>query len=183
MTWTRTRRKARTCSLLSPTGQPLEAQKWLRQATTLNPRNFRAWFQVAIVQASQDRGAALRSLERVLGIQPRFAPALRQRGILQIERKEYVAALQSLEQAVGLGMTDPFTYNFLGIAYSRVGRLEEAADSYKRALATKPDYAEAHLNLGFVYERQNKLGEGRREYEAACRLKQALCKQIRERLQ
>jgi arylsulfatase A-like enzyme/Tfp pilus assembly protein PilF len=160
---------------LAQTGQPLDAQKWLRRAITLNPRNFRAWFQLALVQAPRDIDAAFRSLQSTLEIQPRFAPALRLRGILEIERKDYGAALQSLEPAVQLGMTDPVTHNYLGIAYSRVGRLEDAADSYRRALAARPNYAEAHLNLGFVYQRQNKLAAAQEEYEAACRLRKEFC--------
>ena len=36
----------------------------------------------------------------------------------------------------------------MGIALKELGRLEEAAASYKNAIAVKPDYVEAHGNLG-----------------------------------
>jgi arylsulfatase A-like enzyme/Tfp pilus assembly protein PilF len=164
------------------TGKSDEAKPWLRRALAINPQNFRAWFELARAQAGESPTTALGSLEKVLAIQPQFAPALRERGVLEIGLQQYAAARRDLERAVELGMTDPVTYNFLGIAYSRANRLEEAAASYRRALEQKPDYADAHLNLGFVYERQNKRDAARQEYEAACRLKQEFCQQVRGRL-
>ena len=164
------------------TGKSDAAKQWLRRALAINPQNFRAWFELARVQARESPTSALGSLEKALAIQPQFAPALRERGVLEIGLEQYAGALRDLERAVELGLTDPVTYNFLGIAYSRANRLEEAAASYRRALEQKPDYADAHLNLGFVYERQNKRDAARQEYETACRLKRELCQQVRGRL-
>ena len=38
----------------------------------------------------------------------------------------------------------------MGEAYRATGKLEDAIASYRLALALKPDYAEAHKNLGIA---------------------------------
>ena len=51
------------------------------------------------------------------------------------------------------------------------GKLEEAIASYRQALRLKPDYAEAHNNLGIVSEGQGKLEEAIASYRRRLRLK------------
>lgn len=50
------------------------------------------------------------------------------------------------------------------------GKLDEAAAEYRSLLKTKPDYAEAHANLGAVLARLGKLDEAVASYDAALRL-------------
>ena len=42
---------------------------------------------------------------------------------------------------------------------------KEAVESYKRAIRIKPDYAEAHFNLGFTYFFLNDRGSALEEYK------------------
>ena len=49
--------------------------------------------------------------------------------------------------------------NELGIVLARLGRMEEAANSFRQATRLKPDYAEAHNNLGNVRVAQGRLEE------------------------
>jgi len=72
-------------------------------------------------------------------------------------------------------LRDVSTYNSLGICYSRMNRLDDAVESYRRAIAVDPSYAQAHLNLGFVYERLNQPDLSRNEYAEACRLDRRIC--------
>ncbi len=51
------------------------------------------------------------------------------------------------------------------------GRLEEAVASYEQALRLKPDYAEAHNNLGIALMEQGRLEEAVASYEQALRVK------------
>ena len=154
------------------------AKRWIRRALGINPRNISAWYELARVQAREDPAAALSSLEKLLSIQPQFALAFRERGLLEINLEQYAAASRDLEKAVELGLQDPGTYNFLGITYSRTNRLDGAVDSYRRALASDPDFAEAHLNLAFAYQRLKQIADAQREYEIACRLKKNFCQYV-----
>ena len=161
-------------------GKSAQAKQWLQHALSLNPQNFRAWFELARAQAREDMGAATASLEKVISIQPNFAPAYRELGLLQLRQEKYAEASGNLEKAVQLGLADAATYNYLGITYSRTNRLKLAVSSYRRALASKANFAEAHLNLGLAYQRLNQQAQAQREYAIACRLDENLCKYVRE---
>ena len=96
--------------------------------------------------------------------------------MLQYGKQQYADAAVNLSKAIALGLNQPTLFNFLGICYSRTNRMPEALRSYRQALKLSPDYAEAHLNLGFAYLRLNQPAAARREYTTACRLNSALCK-------
>jgi Flp pilus assembly protein TadD len=44
----------------------------------------------------------------------------------------------------------------LGVIYTGLNRLDEAEQSYERAVGLKSNYAEAHYNLGVFYELHRK---------------------------
>ena len=44
----------------------------------------------------------------------------------------------------------PLLFNILGVCYETLGELDAAATMFKTAVTIKPDYAEAHFNLGVV---------------------------------
>lgn len=56
------------------------------------------------------------------------------------------------------------------IELQRAGQLAEAAGEYRAILKIKPDYAEAHANLGAVLARLGKYDEAVSSYEAALKL-------------
>ena len=41
-------------------------------------------------------------------------------------------------------------YNISGASYTRLAQLDAAVECYEKALALKPDYTDAHNNLGNV---------------------------------
>ena len=51
-----------------------------------------------------------------------------------------------------------------------LGRPDEALDSFDRAIAIEPRYAEAHNNLGILCAQQGRLADARRHWEQALRL-------------
>jgi len=99
-------------------------------------------------------------------------------GMLQFERKNYAEAARHLAKAVDLGISDPPIYNFLGISYSKTGRLSKAISSYKKAISLNPQLAEAHLNLGYAYEVSKKPQPAAAEYAAACKLEPKYCEHL-----
>ncbi len=161
-------------------GRDDEAEKWARKAIDTNPKNFRAWFELGWIQAQHQPDEAMKSLRKSLEIQPNFALSVREMGMLEFESKAYGEASQHLQQAVDLGLSGPYLFNYLGIAYSRIGQLKKAVNSYREALRQKPDMADAHLNLGFAYERLKQRSRAAQEYDAACRLDQNLCGKIQQ---
>ena len=83
-----------------------------------------------------------------------------------------------LQEAVVQGTTlasqfpnDPTIPNILGAIYSGLSRYEEAITSYKKAIELKPEYAEAHSNLGVALNKLRQHEEAVRSYDKAIELK------------
>ena len=155
-----------------------EAEQWLRKAIDISPRNYRAWFQLSRLLARGNLAAARAALHKALSIQPNFAPAHLDLGMLEVQAQDFPQAVQHLEKSLELGLAGPELHNFLGIAYNRTDRVTEAVESYRRAIAARPGYADAHLNLALALQRLNRQEESRKEYETACKLKREFCRFI-----
>jgi arylsulfatase A-like enzyme/Tfp pilus assembly protein PilF len=160
---------------LTASNQAPEARQWLDKAIKANPQNYRAWFQKARLNARSDKAAALASYNKTLEIQPNFAPARRDLGMLYFGQKKYADAVKQLAKAAELGLEEAKLYNFLGISYSQTARLPQAITSYKKAIALDPNLAEAHLNLGYGYQKMGRNPSAREEYKKACSLEAKYC--------
>ena len=99
-------------------------------------------------------------------------------GLLQFKQKNYTGAAQHLAKAIELGLEEPTLYNFLGISYSRTDQLARAVKAYRHALEKDPRLAEAHLDLGYAYQRMGKSTAAQSEYHAACTLDAKYCSLI-----
>src|SRR5579864_6714290 len=152
-------------------GKTDEARQWTKSAIQYNSENYRAWYQLAFIDAQSDKKAAIADDEKAVSIQNSFAPLQRDMGMLQFQEGNYAEAAKHLARAIELGSSGAELHNALGICYSRTNRLPQAIKSYKQALQLDPNLAQAHLNLGFAYERVNQKGLANREYQEACQLK------------
>jgi predicted O-linked N-acetylglucosamine transferase (SPINDLY family) len=65
----------------------------------------------------------------------------------------------------------PLAHANLAMALRRQGRLADAAASYRRALALRPDLVDAHVNLGAVLQELGALDEARAHCERAVALR------------
>jgi choline-sulfatase len=154
------------------------ARERLDAALKLNPQNYRALYQLGFILFRADPSAAGAALEKVISIQPNFALAHRDLGMLRYEQKAYSAALAKLENAIRLGIEDKQILNTAGIAASQLGRQTRAIELYKQALQLDPNYAEAHLNLALAYQQTGRAQLAMREYQTACRLNAAFCQYV-----
>ena len=62
-------------------------------------------------------------------------------------------------------------YNIRGTRYANLGQLDTAISYYEKALSIKPDYAEAHYNLGFSLHRLGQLDAAVRSYKKVVAIK------------
>ena len=154
------------------------ARKWLEKAIEINPKNYRAWYQLGWVELRSSPAEAKASFERTLAIQPNFALAHRDLGMLAYRQQDYSAAVEHFEAAQRLGMREKELLNFLGIAYGQTGKLMKSVESYKKALQIDPDYADAHLNLALAYGRLGQNAASSTEYQTACRLESRFCQYV-----
>lgn len=156
-------------------GKADDAKQWARSALKYNPQNYKAWYALGFVESREDKSAAIADYEKGVAIQGNFAALRRDLGMLYFQQQNYAAAAKHLAKAAELGVEEAPLYNFLGISYDRSGRLAEAVDSYHHALKLDDTLAEAHLNLGYTYQRLRHEDLARREYRRACELKQDFC--------
>jgi len=62
-------------------------------------------------------------------------------------------------------------YNISGACYAGLGQLDAAVKRYEKSLAIKPDYAEAHNNLGNALKDLGRLDAAVKCYEKAVAIK------------
>ena len=68
---------------------------------------------------------------------------------------------------------EPILFNIAGACYSEIGSINLAIDNFQRAVNLKPDYAEAHYNLGVVLQKNGEDEDAYKSYEKAIAIKHA----------
>jgi tetratricopeptide (TPR) repeat protein len=133
---------------------PIEA---CRARVALEPHSADAWLALAkaLHRAGEEREAAA-AYHNALD---RGAPASGihlQLGVLYAALSEHASAIEHLEKTTDLEPGNADALCMLGTVMSDLGRLEEAAGSFERALDLRADFSEAHFNLGLVrFERSD----------------------------
>jgi len=95
------------------------------------------------------------------------AAARMQMGVTYLEQRNLPAAMRELTTASELDPENPEIDMSLGLAYQTRGDLGMAEKYFRNAVRKKPDYAEAHNNLGIVLSHLGRGDEAIREFEAA----------------
>ena len=122
-----------------------------------------------------------RALAELAGLR---SGAIRKLSKAQQPRKDQVQSLIDLynqgqittviEQAEMLTKQYPAAYivwNILGAAATKIGKLEQAILAFQKAIAIKPDYAEAFNNMGNAIRDQGSLEKAIQAYNKAIKLK------------
>ena len=92
-------------------------------------------------------------------------------GVMLLLQGKHAKALEPMQKAARLLPGDAETHSNLGVTFRELDRLPEAEASLRRALIIKPDYAEAHNNLGNVLSKMpGRLDDAVAQYEQALRL-------------
>src|ERR1700674_10120 len=161
---------------LAKLGRGDEAKSWLNKALQSNPQNYRAWYQMGLLDAGSDPAAALSAYEKTVAIQPNFSAGQRELGMLLFQQKNYAAAAPHLEKTIKLGLEDARLHNFLGICYNRTNRTLKAVREFQRAIELDPKLAEAHLNLAYAHQLLHHAKAAHEEYATACKIEATFCK-------
>jgi tetratricopeptide (TPR) repeat protein len=66
---------------------------------------------------------------------------------------------------------EPLLYNISGACYQALGQLDAAVNRYEQALAIKPDFAEAHNNLGNTLKELGQLDDAIKSFEKTLTIK------------
>ncbi len=102
-----------------------------------------------------------------LAAQPDHADALHLLAGIAHRTRRYQLAVDLISQAIKLNGRNPFYFSNLGVALRQLGRPDEALRSFERALALKPDFAEAFINRGNAQRDLKRLDEALASYDQA----------------
>ena len=84
---------------------------------------------------------------------------------------QYKEALTQASQLLEQFPNSMNLYNISGAAYQGLGKLDEAIETYKKAVSIQPGYVEAYYNMGVAFKSQGKLEEAIEAYNKALSLK------------
>jgi len=87
-------------------------------------------------------------------------------GINEVREGQYTSGLNKLLQAKKYIPNKAELWNALGMAYFAKKDFVKSEESFKHAMALKPEDNSARSNLGAIYLEQGKLGPAQRELEA-----------------
>ena len=136
-------------------GQVLETTARLRPASALAAESAMDLFArgVALEEDPSSAGEAISSYNKVLELEPDYAPAHINLGTLYYNQSDYGLAEEHYRKAIECDPRYALAYFDLGNVLDETQRLDEAIVAYKGALKLAPTYADAHYNLALAYER------------------------------
>ena len=94
--------------------------------------------------------AAIDRYRKAININPDYAEAYKNMGIVLRDKGELEAAIVSFQQALQIKPDYAEAHCNMGIALRDKGNPDAAINSYNQALRIKPDYYEAYYNMGNV---------------------------------
>ena len=98
-------------------------------------------------------------------------PALQQRATQLYRSGQLGEALQACREILALEPDRPDVLGFAGMIALKRGDCDDAVKYYSAAVAGRPDYAEAHYNLGNALKKLKRLDEAAAAYERAARIR------------
>src|SRR5262245_3544951 len=81
---------------------------------------------------------------QILAVDPDHAEAVHLLGVIAIQLGRADVAVEHIRRAIELNGSNHVFHSDLGNAFKAQGMLNEAVDSFCRAIGLKPDYADGH---------------------------------------
>jgi len=151
----------------SKQGEDKDAEKWLRQATELDPGDSRAEYQLATLYRKQGRDAeANAAFQRAKDIKANSEQRSQWKFECNKDLDRSAAGQSSACERLN-NPNDAELLTTLGVLYGQHGQLEKAIPPLKRAAELSPQSPQMQYNLAFTYYRLNQFDEARLALESA----------------
>lgn len=132
---------------------PLQEQPVDTEAKTPVADPADSLYQLAIWSAKAGKtDDAIEQFRLLIDQNPAYPLAYTNLGLLLKEKKQWEDAQQAFEQAIVTDSGDAIAYQHLAIIQREQGQFKQALENYQKAIELKPDYANAHLNLGILLD-------------------------------
>lgn len=136
-----------------------------------NPNDAEAWFHLAeILERGGHWEREAEALRKAIALQPDMGWAHLKLGTACNRLGRYEDAVASFRAAEKRLDRQPMLYNNLAFSYGKLGRTAEEIAALRKAIALRPTYASAHLNLGMALVRTGARREAEKEQRVLAEL-------------
>ena len=130
---------------------------WQRSLDVASNKTAELYFNVArSMQLAGQLDDAIRLYHQSLSVDAKFLKSLQNLGAVHLGRREYASALPFIQRLLELKPDEAGALSNLGLTLSALGRMDEAHNSFVKAVSldpTKPDFT---LNLALFFIRINR---------------------------
>ena len=152
-------------------GRLADAERLYRLVCDTDPKNARAFHLLGVVAHQLNRPDAALLVGRAVTLDPDFAEAHNDRGVILAANGLFADALPCFEKAVALKSGYHEARNNLGRGLRSLGRLDEATRQFELVLKSTPDSPLAHFNLASMLELTGERPAAEKHYRNAVSLR------------
>jgi protein O-GlcNAc transferase len=152
-------------------GRLIDAERLYRSVCDTDPKNARAFHLLGVVAHQLKRPDAASLVGRAVMLDPDFAEAHNDRGVILAANGLSAEAISCFERAVALKPEYNEARNNLGRGLRSVGRFDEALKQFELVLKSAPDSPVAQFNLASAFERVGRKPDAERHYRSAISLR------------
>jgi protein O-GlcNAc transferase len=152
-------------------GRLAEAERLYRRACEDDPNSARAFHLRGIVAHQLGSPDAASLVGRAVALDPDFAEAHNDRGVILAANGALADAISCFERAVALNAGYIEARNNLGRGLRSLGRLDDALVQFEQVLKSIPDSPLAHFNLGSAFEMVGQRDTAEQHYRNAVALR------------
>jgi tetratricopeptide (TPR) repeat protein len=151
-----------------------EAEKACKKAIDLKQDFAEAWYNLGVAYYEQgDLETSEMSYKKAIVIRPDYIKALRNLASVQKLLEKNDAANMTVEKILNISPDTAEAHNTLGMTFQMLGgvnNLKIAEQHYRNALKIKPDYLEAYINLGGLFQEGNQINDALKCFNLALKL-------------
>ena len=152
-------------------GRLTDAERLYRLVCDVDPKNARAFHLLGVAAHQLKRPDAASLVGRAVMLDPDFAEAHNDRGVILAASGLFADALSCFERAVALNPGYSEARNNLGRGLRSLGRFDEALTQFERVLKGTPDSPVAHFNLASVCGLAGRKLDAEQHYRSAISLR------------
>jgi protein O-GlcNAc transferase len=152
-------------------GRLIDAERLYRSVCDTDPKNARAFHLLGVVAHQLSRPDAALLVGRAVMLDPDFAEAHNDKGVILAANGLFADAVSCFERAVTLNPGYNEARNNFGRGLRALGRLDEAAMQFELVLTSTPDSPVAHFNLASVLELVGQKPSAEQHYRSAISLR------------
>ena len=152
-------------------GRLVEAERLYRLACDHDPKNARAFHLLGVVAHQLGRPDAASLVAQAVTLDPGFAEAHNDRGVILAANGSIADAVACFERAVRLNPGYHEARNNLARGLRSLGRFDEALEQFEHVLKNAPASPAAHFNLASVFELVGRKPDAEGHYRSAIALR------------